>query len=375
MTGRGGSLPRPGYGSVAMPPLRIALLGAGNVAESYVLQIRRLREEGLAVELVAICSHGSESASRLAARFGVGEIVTDARAVMERKDIDAVIVLTPMQKHADHVRQSLSSGKHVLSEKTLATTAEEGRELAAMAASRGLHLCAAPFTTLSPVFHDALRRLHQGQIGQPLSCRALYGWAGPDWADWFYQPGAGALRDLGIYPLTTLTGLLGPVSSVFCMASGTQHNGQCRGCLQLSLHFASGCIGTVTTGFGMQKYRASGIEIYGSSGTLQFMGNDWDPRGLEVWTTANGCWQQFEADTPWPWTDGVRDFCQSIQEGRSSEMSIAQALHVLEIIDQALASLGIGQPMAVGSRFDPVKPRSMADRTARKPNHNPLTPG
>jgi predicted dehydrogenase len=356
-----------------MLSLRIALLGAGNVAESYVRQIRRLREEGLAVELVAICSRSSESASRLAAKFGIVESGTDINAVMERKDIDAVIVLTPMQSHADHVRQSLSSGKHVLSEKTLATTAEEGRGLAALAASRGLHLCAAPFTTLSPVFHDALRRLNQDQIGQPFSCRALYGWAGPDWADWFYQPGAGALRDLGIYPLTTLTGLLGPVISVFCMASDIQPDGRGRGNLQLSLHFASGCIGTVTTGFGMQKYRASGMEIYGSTGTLQFMGHDWDPKGLELWTTENGCWQQFEADTPWPWTDGMRDFCQTITEGCSSELNIAQALHVLEIIDQALASLDKGRPMAVTSRFDPVKPRPLADSATMHLNHNPLT--
>jgi predicted dehydrogenase len=357
-----------------MPSLRIALLGAGNVAESYVLQIRRLREEGIAVELVAICCLASDSASRLAAKYGIEESGIDVRAVMERRDIDAVVVLTPMQSHADHVRQSLSSGKHVLSEKTLATTAEEGRELAALAASRGLHLCAAPFTTLSPVFHDALRRLHQSQIGQPLSCRAIYGWAGPDWADWFYQPGAGALRDIGIYPLTTLTGLLGPVSEVFCMASDTQPDVPGGGCLQLSLHFASGCIGTVTTGFGMQRYRASGIEIFGSAGTLQFMGNDWDPRGLEVWTIADGCWQQFEADRPWPWTDGVRDFCQSIKERQSSELGISHTLHVLEIIDQALVSLRIGRPTLVRSRFDLVKPRPLADRTTGILNHNPLTP-
>jgi predicted dehydrogenase len=356
-----------------MLPLRIALLGAGNVAESYVRQIRRLREEGLAVELVAICSRSSDSASRLSAKFGIAESGTDFDAVMDRKDVDAVIVLTPMQSHADHVRQSLSSGKHVLSEKTLATTAEEGRGLAALAANRRLHLCVAPFTTLSPVFHDAMRRMCQDQIGQPLSCRALYGWAGPDWADWFYQPGAGALRDLGIYPLTTLTGLLGPVISVFCMASDVQPAGRSRGLLQLSLRFASGCIGSVTTGFSMQKYRSSGVEIYGSRGTLQFMGHDWDPRGLEVWTAANGCWQQFEADTPWSWTDGVRDFCRTITEGCSSELNIAQALHVLEIIDQALASLDNGRPMAVTSRFDPVKLRPLADTTITHLNHNPLT--
>ncbi len=356
-----------------MPSLRIAIIGAGNVAESYVRQIRRLREAGLAVDLVAICGRSSDSASRLAAKFGIAESGTDVKVIMDRKDIDAVIVLTPMQSHAELVSLSLNSGKHVLCEKTLAATAEEGRGLATLAANRGLSLVAAPFTTLSPVFHRALHLLEQHEIGRPLSCRAIYGWDGPDWADWFYQPGAGALRDLGIYPLTTLTGLLGPVSSVFAMASNAEPKNPGRAGLQLSLRFASGCIGTITTGFGMQKYRASGIEIHGSAGTLQFMGHDWDPKGLEVWTRANGFWQQFEADIAWPWTEGVLDFCQTIIEGRESEFGIAQTLHVLEIIDQTLHSLESGQPRTVASRFEPLRPRPLADSAASHLAHNPLT--
>jgi len=83
-----------------MPPLRLAMLGAGNVAESYVRQIRRLREEGFDVELAAICSRSLDPARRLAEIFGIPECGTDMAALLSRKDIDAVIVLTPMQCHA-----------------------------------------------------------------------------------------------------------------------------------------------------------------------------------------------------------------------------------------------------------------------------------
>jgi hypothetical protein len=69
----------------------------------------------------------------------------------------------------------------------------------------------------------------------------------------------------------------------------------------------------------------------------------------------------------------VRDFCQTITEGCSSYLNIAQALHVLEIIDQALASLEKGRPMAVTSRFDPVRPLPPTDSATMHPNHNPLT--
>ena len=60
-------------------------------------------------------------------------------------------------------------------------------------------------------------RLRQGDIGRVVSARGRYGWAGPDWADWFYQPGGGSLFDLGVYNLTTFTGWLGPVRRVAAM--------------------------------------------------------------------------------------------------------------------------------------------------------------
>ena len=70
---------------------------------------------------------------------------------------------------------------------------------------------------LSPTFQTLARRIRNGGIGKPCSARARYGWAGPDWSEWFYQPGGGCLFDLGVYCLTSLTGLLGPAKRVMAM--------------------------------------------------------------------------------------------------------------------------------------------------------------
>jgi integrase len=59
--------------------------------------------------------------------------------------------------------------------------------------------------------------LRRGDIGPVVGARGRYGWAGPDWTDWFYKHGGGALFDLGVYNLTTLTGWLGPVRRVTAM--------------------------------------------------------------------------------------------------------------------------------------------------------------
>ena len=124
--------------------------------------------------------------------------------------------------------------------------------------------------------------------------------------------------------------------------------------------FDSSCVrrkvasGSITTGFGLRKFQTSGIQIYGSAGTLQFIGQDWDPKGLQLWTAETGCWRLVEESATWPWTDGVRDFCASIIEGASGDLNRTDhVLHVLDIIDQALASLDCGMPMAVASRFAP----------------------
>ena len=355
-----------------MPSLRLSILGAGNVAESYIRQIRRLREDGVDVELVAICGRRAEPAAQLAARFGIARHGTDFSALLASDDIDGVVILTPMQSHEEHVRLTLQAGKHVLVEKTMAGTASEARALVNLAEDRHLCLMSAPFTVLSPVFRDAHRRISSGEIGTINSCRALYGWAGPDWAPWFHEADAGALRDLGVYGLTTLTGLLGPVRTVFAHGQEAPRDGAAPANLHVSLAFASGCIGVLTTGFGLQKYRTPGIEVYGSKGTLQFAGQDWDPQGLDVWTQDSGCWKSYETPFAWPWTDGVRAFCASIISEKQPEIHPSHALHVLEIIDQALASVRSRRMEELRSSFIAPPIHAAADLSVQRTAHNPL---
>ena len=56
-------------------------------------------------------------------------------------------------------------------------------------------------------------------IGKISLARARYGWAGPNWGEWYYQTGGGPLFDLGVYNITTLTGLLGPVKNITAKSS------------------------------------------------------------------------------------------------------------------------------------------------------------
>ena len=145
----------------------------------------------------------------------------------------------------------------------------------------------------------------EGRIGDLLSARARYGWAGPWWNEWFYQPGGGSLFDLGVYNVTTLCALFGSVRRVTAMVgtaiaerevNGRKMTVEADDNAHVLLDFGNARFGVVTTGFTMQKYRSPAVEVYGSEGTMQMLGDDWAPDGWELWRNEEALWQRASGD-------------------------------------------------------------------------------
>lgn len=195
--------------------MRLGVIGCGNVLSAYRTAIDKLRARG---EVDAVIACGRE-AQRETARAALGPVrfTTDAEEVITSPDVDLVIILTSMPEHARLASAALKAGKHVLLEKPIATSLEDAKALVELAQHSSGHLVCAPFTILSPTFQTLARRIRHGHIVKPCSARTRYGWAGPDWSEWFYKPGGGCLFDLGVYCLTSLTGLLGPAQRVMAM--------------------------------------------------------------------------------------------------------------------------------------------------------------
>jgi predicted dehydrogenase len=270
-------------------------------------------------------------------------------------------VLTPTPSHFEISKAALLAAKHVLSEKPLAMTLEEAAELVELARrSPGLYL-PAPFTVLSPTFQAMARRIRRGDIGKICSARGRYGWSGPNWSEWFYRPGGGPLFDLACYNITTLTGWLGPARRVMAMTgvavperlvSGRPMRPEVEDNVHVLIDFGESCFAVVTSGFTIQQYRCPAVELYGIDGTIQMLGDDWDPDGYEMWQNSAGCWQVFkETDVTWPWTDGLRHLAECIRLGTKPIVTPEHAYHVLEVMLQAQASGRDGQSKPVQSSF------------------------
>jgi predicted dehydrogenase len=252
----------------------------------------------------------------------------------------------------------------VLVEKPMATSLEEAAALLQLAADAPGRFVCAPHILLSPTFGAVRAHVENGDIGQLLLARARYGWSGPDWGRWFYEPGGGALFDLGVYNVTALCGLFGPARRVTAMAGvaipervveGQPMRVEAEDNAHVLIDFGDARFASVTTGFTMQKYRSPAIELYGSEGVLQLLGDDWAPEGYELWRNSRGAWELFPESAPgWHWTAGLRHLVDCIEAGREPVTRPEHAFHALEIMLAAKAAAADGQAREIVSDFPPV---------------------
>ncbi|HEU5430703.1 MAG TPA: Gfo/Idh/MocA family oxidoreductase, partial [Thermomicrobiales bacterium] len=305
-------------------PVRVGVVGCGSVARVYIPLLQRLNLPRPRVEIGLACDIDPARKAVVRDRYALEHFTTDPAEVVEAPDLDAIFVLTSMPEHYRLARAALAAGKHVLVEKPMAMTLEEASDLVDLARRSPGWLVCAPHVVLSPTYQAIWRRLHRGEIGRVLTARGFYGWAGPDWGPWFYQPGGGVMFDLGVYNVTTLTGLLGPAKRVMAMSGIAIPERVVDGRLtpvrtddnaHLLLDFGEARYAVVTTGFTIQKYRTPGIELYGTDGTIQMIGEDWAPRGYEMWRNRDGCWQTYDDPSAWPWSDGIRHLVDCIETG------------------------------------------------------------
>lgn len=344
--------------------VRIGVVGCGSVLRAYGSLIQKLRFER-AVEVVSVCDIDKAKAEAARQRWPDAAVYTDYRDVVTSRLVDLVLVLTAMPAHGEIAGAALVSGKHVLVEKPMSTSLEGARQLLETARdSDGILVCA-PHVILSPTFRIIAKRIRAGDIGRVLLARARYGWAGPTWGAWYYQPGGGALFDLGVYNVTALTALIGPARRVTAMAgtvmpermiSGQPVESQVIDNAHMLIDFGDSVFGVVTTGFSMQRYRGPAIELYGSKGTIQLMGDDWAPQGYELWRAKHGAWEVYdETDPGWQWTEGLRHLIDCIRTGQHPVYLPEHAYHVLEIMLAAEAASGDGRAREIQSTFSPLE--------------------
>lgn len=336
----------------------VAVVGCGNVCKHYLADLAGSPH----ARVVALCDAVPERARTHAAAFGIKQVFTDLPTLLAEVDFELLVNLTAMPAHADVNLAALEAGRHVWSEKPLAGDLAAGRALLAAAAQHGVRLWAAPNVVCSPAFACLNELVQSGRLGRVHVGRASYGHGGPSWGPWFYQRGGGAIFDLGVYNLTTLTGLLGPARAVTALTGiavpervvdGQPVRVEAEDNAQILLDHGDAVYSCVSTGFVYGRAREERtIELIGTQSSAALLGWDWAPRGVEAWDDAADAWVTLAADQRgYRWQSGAAHAAACLAEDRRSPMTAEHALHVLEVMLAAQRSSAEGRTITIETSF------------------------
>ena len=197
--------------------MRWGILGTGGIARSFAADLR-LTDSGV---VVAVGSRSQASADRFADEFGIENRHGSYESLVADPAVDVVYVATPHPMHHDNAILALRAGKHVLVEKPFTMNAAEARDVVRVARERRLFAMEAMWTRFLP--HVAVIRdwLARGLLGDVVTVTADHGqWFAEDAGFRLFAPelGGGALLDLGVYPVSFASMVLGRPSRVVSMS-------------------------------------------------------------------------------------------------------------------------------------------------------------
>lgn len=354
-----------------MKPVTVGLIGCGNISAAYLRAAAQFPE----LDIACCADMNADQAQRRASEFGLR--ATSVEALLADPGIEVVLNLTTPQAHVPVALAAIRHGKHVHTEKPLATSTAEGRTLLDAAAAAGLRVGSAPDTFLGGAHQTARKLIDDGAIGAPLSGTAFMLNHGhehwhPD-PRFYYEPGGGPMFDMGPYYLTNLVNLLGPVARVTGattsgFAERTVGSGPKTGEVIAVrtpthvtglLHFVNGAVIAVTTSFDVWQHRHGNMEIYGTEGTIvvpdpnRFGGTVSLAKRRDAWVDvplshgfADGNFRIL----------GLADLARAIRTGRPHRCNGEVAFHVLEIMEAFGRSSDEGRTIPIESRCERPAP-------------------
>jgi len=200
-----------------MATTRWGILGPGRIARTFAHDLHLVPD----AELTAVGSRSLPRATAFAQELGFASAYGSYEELLADESVDAVYVASPHALHVAHVTAALGAGKHVLCEKPLTLRATDAEELFALAGRSERLLMEAMWTACHPVVRTVRDRLRAGEFGVPRQLHAELGFvvtAPPEDRLNDLAMGAGALLDMGIYPLTFAHLMLGEAEQLTATA-------------------------------------------------------------------------------------------------------------------------------------------------------------
>jgi inositol 2-dehydrogenase len=149
--------------------IRIGLIGAGRMGKVFAHTLAFTVSE---VELLAVADIDPQTSQEVAARYGAKYHYTDYHELLQRDDLDAVVVVTPTNTHAEVIQAAAASGKHIFSEKPLAQSLDLCDQAIAAVEKAGVKLQLGFMRRFDPAYVMAKQKIDEGVIGKPVMFRS-----------------------------------------------------------------------------------------------------------------------------------------------------------------------------------------------------------
>ena len=348
------------------PKTKIAIVGCGNISDTY---IKNCLAFGL--DIVACTDMDMSRAETKAEQFELS--ARPITEVLADSSIEIIVNLTPPNAHAVVSYAALDSGKHVYSEKPLATNRTDGAKLLELAKQKDRRIGCAPDTFLGAGLQTCRQVLDAGAIGEPVAAVAFFAGRGMEmWhpnPEFFYQPGAGPMFDVGPYYLTALVSMLGPVRRLTGSSrisfperlitsqplAGTTIQVNTPTHVTGVLDFVSGPVATVITSFDIWAANLPRMEIYGSEGSLSVPDPNTFGGVVRVKSAQDEEWRDvplLNGHTENSRGLGVADMAKAIRENLPHRASGEMAFHVLDLMQSFEEASTSSQHIEIPSRCE-----------------------
>ena len=153
-----------------MHKLGIGVLGVGAMGKRHAENIRRLVPEA---RLIAVADVAADQARQVAAELEIEQGFASFEAMLERKDIDCVVIATPDKFHAQAIRTAAAAGKQILCEKPLALSLADAHDALEAVAQAGVRLQIGFMRRYDPGYAAAMKRIEAGEIGEPVVFKSI----------------------------------------------------------------------------------------------------------------------------------------------------------------------------------------------------------
>lgn len=228
------------------PAMGFGIIGCGSIAAgSFAPSLLRSR----VARLAAVCRRDLEQARQFAARFDGCPAYATAEELLHDGSVQAVIVSTPTDTHAEYTCLAASHGKHVLVEKPMGRSAAECRRMIQACSEAGVTLGVAYRRRLFPQVVRAQEIIAAGGIGGLVCVRTHYSGlmeAAP--GNWRVEPGiGGAMMEMAVHRLEVLLNFGGRPAAVSALVETVRHDWPVDDSDAILVRFTDGLIGMHST--------------------------------------------------------------------------------------------------------------------------------